>query len=299
MTLATTQTSPLPGTGSDTSTTASTDFADRVATTRRYLMCRPTYFDVVYEINPWMHTDVPVDHDLVMRQWENLRATYLELGHEVEVIEGAPGLPDMVYAANGATVVDGRALGVSFHFEQRRPEAALFSAWLRDHGFPVTDAVAINEGEGDFLVAGLRILAASGFRSDTASHLELAAFSGLEVVDLELVDPRYYHVDTALTVLDADHVAYLPSAFSPESRARLAELYPDAIHVSAEDAAVFGLNAVSDGRHVVVPAQATGFIAQLRAAGYVPVPVDLSELLKGGGSIKCCTLELRPATPAA
>jgi N-dimethylarginine dimethylaminohydrolase len=31
----------------------------------------------------------------------------------------------------------------------------------------------------------------------------------------------------------------------------------------------------------------------LRAAGYEPVPVDLSELKKGGGSVKCCTAELR------
>ena len=197
----------------------------------------------------------------------------------------------MVYAANGATVVDGKALGVSFHYEQRRAEAEHFSGWLREHGIPVTDAVAINEGEGDFLVCGRRILAATGFRSDNASHAELAAFSGLEVISLELVNPRYYHVDTALTVLDDDHVAFLPSAFSPSSLATLRRLYPDAIEVSEADAAVFGLNAVSDGEHVVVPAQAVGFIAQLTEAGYVPVPVDLSELLKGGGAVKCCTLE--------
>lgn len=262
---------------------------------RHYLMCRPTYFDVVYEINPWMHANVPVDHDLVMSQWETLRATYEDLGFRVDVIEGAPGLPDMVYAANGATVVDGRALGASFHYPQRRAEAALYNDWLRAHGFEVTEAVAVNEGEGDFLTVGPRILAGSGFRSDTASHAELAALTGREVVGLELVDPSYYHLDTALTVLGDDDIAYLPQAFSEASRAILAELYPRAIQVSPQDAAVFGLNAVSDGHRVVVASQATGFIEQLRAAGYEPVPVDLSELLKGGGGIKCCTLELRPA----
>lgn len=270
-----------------------TDFTTRTPTTRRYLMCRPTYFDVVYEINPWMHADEPVDHDRVMRQWENLRSTYLALGHDVDVVEGAPGLPDMVFAANGALVVDGRALGVRFQVEQRRPEAQLFARWLAAHGFAVTDAHAVNEGEGDFLLVGERILAASGFRSEPASHGEVAAFSGREVVPLQLVDPRFYHLDTAITVLGEDHVAYLPSAFSAASRRTLERLYPDAILVAEEDAAVLGLNAVSDGRHVVVAAQAMGYIAQLRAAGYIPVPVDLSELRKGGGGIKCCTLELR------
>lgn len=46
------------------------------------------------------------------------------------------------------------------------------------------------------------------------------------------------------------------------------------------------------GFHVVHPAAATGFASQLRAAGFEPVGVDMSELLKGGGSVKCCTLEV-------
>ena len=271
----------------------------RVATPRRYLMCRPTYFDVVYTINPWMDPAIPVNHELVMAQWENLRQTYLSLGHQVEVIEGVPGLPDMVFAANGATVVNGRALAVSFHYEQRRAEAAHYAEWLRKDGVEVTDAVAINEGEGDFLYATSHILAATGFRSDLASHRELEAMAGLEVVSLELVDPRFYHIDTALTVLDERNVAYLPQAFSAASQELLARLYPEAIHVSLADACVFGLNAVSDGRNVVVAAQATDFIAALAERGYQPVPVDLSELLKGGGGIKCATLELRAAQEQA
>jgi arginine dihydrolase len=271
-----------------------TDFMTRTPTTRQYLMCRPTHFDVVYEINPWMNTDDPVDRDRAMRQWEALRSTYVALGHDVEVLEGEPGLPDMVFAANGSTVVDGRALGVRFQHEERRPEAERFAEWLRAHGYAVTAPHAVNEGEGDFLVVGERILGAYGFRSEQPSHAEVAAFSGLEVVPLQLVNPRYYHLDTALTVLGEDQIAYLPSAFSPASRRRLEQLYPDAILVTEEDAQVLGLNAVSDGRHVVVAAQARGYITQLRAAGYIPVPVDLSELRKGGGGIKCCTLELRP-----
>ncbi|PFG18765.1 dimethylargininase [Serinibacter salmoneus] len=279
-------------------TTATTAEPTRVASSRHYLMCRPTHFDVTYAINPWMHPDVPVDHDLVMTQWENLRRTYTALGHRVEVIEGAPGLPDMVFAANGATVVDDVALAVRFHYPQRAGEARHYADWLRRSGYRVVEAMAVNEGEGDFLAIGDRVLAATGFRSDPASHAELAAALGREVVSLELVDPRFYHIDTALTVLDDATIAYFPAAFSPASRARLAALYPGAIEVDEADACVLGLNAVSDGRHVVVAAQATRFAAQLHAAGFTPVPVDLSELLKGGGGIKCCTLELRHAPTA-
>ena len=138
------------------------------------------------------------------------------------------------------------------------------------------------------------ILAGSGFRTDPRAHAEAARVLDREVVSLELVDPRYYHLDTAVAVLDATTIAWLPEAFSARSRSALRERFPDAVVADPADAAVLGLNAVSDGRHVVLPRQATRLAAALAERGFVPVPVDLSELLKGGGGPKCCTLEVRP-----
>jgi N-dimethylarginine dimethylaminohydrolase len=136
------------------------------------------------------------------------------------------------------------------------------------------------------------ILAGYGFRTDRRAHDEVADTLRMPVVSLELVDPRFYHLDTALAVLDDTTIAYYPPAFSDVARAQLQALFPEAIEVATADAYVLGLNAVSDGRRVVLPAAATGFARQLVEAGFEPVPVDLSELLKGGGSVKCCTLEV-------
>jgi N-dimethylarginine dimethylaminohydrolase len=244
-----------------------------------------------------MDPAVPVDPVLAMSQWATLRDTYLQLGHRVDLLEPVPGLPDMVYAANGATVVDGRVLGARFRHLQRAAEAAAHLAWFRAAGFPTVEAQLVNEGEGDLLAVGdgddAVVLAGSGFRTDPAAHAEAAAALGRPVMSLELVDPRYYHLDTAIAVLDASTIAWLPVAFAPAAQELLRTRYPDAIEASPADAAVLGLNAVSDGRHVVLPAAATELAAQLADRGFVPVPVDLSELLKGGGGPKCCTLEVR------
>src|SRR5437763_16543183 len=86
----------------------------RTPTRRRYLMCPPRHFAVVYAINPWMDPSRPVDQELAVRQWTELKETYQRFGHSVEVIEPQPGLPDMVFAANSGTVVDGRVLGARF-----------------------------------------------------------------------------------------------------------------------------------------------------------------------------------------
>jgi N-dimethylarginine dimethylaminohydrolase len=265
-------------------------------TRRHYLMCRPDHFAVTYAINPWMDPVAGADTALAVRQWEALRDTYLALGHQVSLIDPIEGLPDMVFAANGALVVGGRAYSARFTHPERAAEGPAYAAWLRANGFPeVLEARRTNEGEGDFLTLDGLILAGTGFRTELAAHQEAQEFLGRPVVTLRLVDPRFYHLDTALFSLGGDNVGYYPGAFSPGSRAVLERLFPDAVIADARDAEVLGLNAVSDGRNVVINAEATGLIRTLADRGYEPVPVDLSELRKAGGGPKCCTLELRAA----
>ncbi len=269
-----------------------------VTRARTYLMCPPEYFAVEYAINPWMNPDEPVDVDTAMNQWQRLRNVFTSLGHTVHMIPALPGLPDMVFAANGATVIGGKVLGARFRHPERQPEAAVYLSWLREHGYgqdgaEIREAVVVNEGEGDIAYAGRAVLAGHGFRTTEAIVPELADLFGLPVVSLRLVDPRFYHLDTALAVLSEDVAAYYPPAFDDASRAALAGYFAELIEAKDEDAEVLGLNAVSDGQHVVLPAQATGLAAQLAAAGFTPIGVDLSELLKAGGGPKCCTLELR------
>ncbi|MER6172818.1 dimethylargininase [Streptosporangium sp. NPDC001681] len=265
----------------------------RVARTRRYLMCPPTHFDVVYSINPWMNPDKPVDGALARLQWDGLLRAFLALGHQVEFIEPLPGYPDMVFAANGATVINGKVLSARFRYEERAAEGPAYLEWFRARGYETREAVHVNEGEGDYLHAGRYLLAGTGFRTDIRSHREAERFFGMPVAGLRLVDPHFYHLDTALAVLDHDQIMYYPGAFSKESQGVLRVLYPDAIIATEADAEVFGLNAVSDGRHVLMPPSATHLMDELRERGYEPIGVELSELLKSGGSAKCCTLELR------
>jgi N-dimethylarginine dimethylaminohydrolase len=274
---------------SDIATTAA---PERTATTRHYAMTSPIHFTVEYAINPWMDTSTPVDPALAVAQWEDLRQTYLRLGHTVDLVSPEPGLPDMVYAANGGLIIGGTAIVARFAFPERAGEADAYAAWMTTNGYRPQFTEHTNEGQGDLLVVGSMILAGTGFRTDIAAHLEIADLTGMPVITLQLTDPRFYHLDTALAVLDDTTIAYYPPAFTEASRATLTRLFPTAIEVASADAYVLGLNVVSDGRHVVLPASARGFAGQLAANGFEPVGVDLSELLKGGGSVKCCTLEV-------
>jgi len=265
----------------------------RTATKRTVLMCRPDFFTVVYRINPWMDPALPTDTSLAVQQWTTLYDTYIDLGFDVKLVDPIDGLPDMVYAANGGFVIDNIAYGASFTHPERQPEGPAYMEWFAANGFDVRDPKNINEGEGDFLLVGDRILAGTGFRSASNSHEEIAEIYNREVVTLKLVNPSFYHLDTAIAVLDDTNIAYLESAFDEESLTKLRALFPDAILATEEDAAVLGLNSYSDGYNVVIASRAKDFERQLRERGYNPIGVDLSELLLGGGGVKCCTLELR------
>ena len=283
-----------------TMTEPTTTAPERVPSKRSVLMCRPDYFTVSYRINPWMHPEDPTDTSLAVKQWQVLYQTYLDLGFDVQLVEPLEGLPDMVYAANGGFVLDNIAYGASFTFPERQPEGPAYMDWFAANGYDVRAPKNINEGEGDFLLVGDVILAGMGFRSASKSHEELAGIFGRPVITLNLVNPSFYHLDTAIAVLDPSpaagesaNIAYLPSAFDEPSLAILRERYPDAVIVTEEDAAVLGLNSYSDGYNIVIASRAKDFERQLRERGYNPIGVDLSELLLGGGGVKCCTLELR------
>ncbi|WP_425281059.1 dimethylargininase [Stackebrandtia nassauensis] len=258
-------------------------------------MATPTHFTVAYAINPWMDATEPVDTARAIEQWQGLVTALTDRGHRVHVLDPEPGLPDMVYAANGAFSVGGVVFGAKFRYPQRAAEAAAHEKWYRERGWRFVAPAEVNEGEGDFAYVpgpGLA-LAGYGFRTEPRAHAEAAEALKRPVISLKLVDERFYHLDTALTVLDDDTIAYYPQAFSAASQEILRRLFPTAVIADEADALAFGLNLVSDDKHVFINAEATGMADKLAARGYEPVVVDLSELKKGGGSVKCCIAELR------
>jgi N-dimethylarginine dimethylaminohydrolase len=262
-------------------------------------MCPPEYFAVEYEINPWMDVTTTVEVELALKQWRGLRDALEGLGHTVHELPAMAGLPDMVYAANGGFTVDGVAYGAQFKYLQRAPEAAVHRHWYEVNGWRFVSPTATNEGEGDFVYLpgayGGLIVAGYGFRTEPAAHAEAQEVFGTPVVSLRLTDPRFYHLDVALAALDESTIVYYPGAFSEPSQRVLAQLFPHALLADERDALAFGLNLVSDGRNVVLNADATALGEKLAAAGYQPVHVELGELKKGGGSVKCCVAELRSA----
>lgn len=262
---------------------------------KRILMCKPTFFDIEYEINPWMDRDNQVDPKLAQKQWEHLYHVYTsQLGWDVELVEPIKNLPDMVFTANGALVIDGKVALPTFRAPDRQPETAHFMKWFGQNGYtefltPKYDF----EGEGDALVWNDTVLMGYPWRSDKAAENEIAAFFGKKVIPLQLANASFYHLDTALTIVDNETVALYPALFTEESLKKIKETVPNVIIAGKSDAYAYGLNAMSDGTNIVLSDRATGLIEQYKKRGMQVYPVPISEFQKSGGGVKCLTLELR------
>jgi N-dimethylarginine dimethylaminohydrolase len=246
-----------------------------------------------------MDTNRPPDTELAVKQWQRLREIVVELGHKVYTLTPEAGLPDMVFAANGAFSVDGTVYGASFRYPQRSAEAGAHRAFYeaREGEWMYVAPTQVNEGEGDFTFVpdahGGLILAGYGFRTESTAHSEAQEVLGRPVISLKLIDPRFYHLDTALAALDDQNIVYYPPAFSDSSQAVLRQLFPDAVIATEEDAVAFGLNLVSDGYNVLLNSECSALARRLDALGYHSILIELGELKKGGGSIKCTMAELR------
>jgi arginine dihydrolase len=270
---------------------------------RRYLMCPPQHFGVLYEINPWMHREVAVDPDTAAAQWEGLAAILRSAGAEVEVMAPHPEVPDLVFTANAGLVNaapgGGRFVPAHFRHPERQPETPVNAAWFAERGWTVDRLPddLDHEGAGDalpFTPAGGRTVLLSGysFRSDASAATELTRLLGCPVRPVQLVDPRLYQLDLTFCPLDDRRAIVAPLGWDAYGRRVVEALVPEPLVLTDDEALSFCANSVVVDRTIVMPATPPRVGRQLEDWGFEVVECRIDEFLKAGGGCRCLTLAL-------
>ena len=278
----------------------------------RILMCAPDHFEVSYTINPWMHPDAWKSQAGILGArsssgWVRLTETLRRLGAEIELVPPAEGFPDLVFTANAAVVLDGKALVASFRYPQRQGETAIYRKafdGLKARGIlqEVHDMPAglVLEGAGDCVwdTSRDRFWLGYGQRSDKEAAKVVRDLFGFDVVPLKLVDPRFYHMDTCLCPLTGGEVLYYPGAFDEEGKGLIREHFgaDNLIVAPEEDACAFAVNAVNIGRDIVLATVTPKLRATLEERGYRLHETPISDFNMSGGSAFCLTLKLDRAS---
>lgn len=264
----------------------------------RFLMCAPDHFEVAYVINPWMEGNIArCRTDAAMRQWSELVRM---IGNVAQVERVAPedGVPDMVFTANAGLVLGERCVLSHFRHAERQAEEPHFLKWFEANGFNVLTMPddMYFEGAGDALLDRQNPLLwmGHGHRSNKDCASLLQDFLDVEVEPLELVNERFYHLDTCFCPLQGGYLMYYPAAFDIDSQARIAARVPAErrIVVADADASEFACNAVNSGRHIFLNRASDALVGDLASRGFIVQQTELTEFMKAGGSAKCLTLKL-------
>jgi N-dimethylarginine dimethylaminohydrolase len=267
---------------------------------RRYLMCPPTHFGVLYEINPWMHREVRVDRDRAREQWDQLAATLREAGAEVETVEQGNDVPDMVFTANAGVVNGTQFVPARFRHIERQPEVPRFVEWFEGRGFTIDelpDGIS-HEGAGDALPFGGTLLSGYRWRSDAASHAWLSKLTGAAVRSVELVDERLYHLDLTFCPLDDRRAIVAPTGWDRYGCRVVEALVPEALALEDDEALAFVANSVVVGTIIVMPSCPPRVGRQLEQWGFTVALSPVDEFLKAGGGCRCLTLALDVTLPS-
>ena len=259
-------------------------------------MCKPTYYTIAYEINPWMSLKRQANRARARSQWQALyRFLTHELGARVQLLPPHPGVPDLVFTANAGLVAGRTLIRSNFRYPERRREEPIVERYFTRKGFRVVrlDRRFNFEGEGDALWMNGSLVFGFRFRSDAPAHEELARLLNARVLPVELVDRRFYHLDTCFCPLDSETALWFPKAFDRYGRRVIEHLAEDLVSVSEQDAKRFACNAIAAGRSLVLQEGfSTRLRRQLERRGFRLYALDLSEFLKAGGSAKCLVLRL-------
>jgi N-dimethylarginine dimethylaminohydrolase len=273
------------------------------------LLTDPTHFEVSYTINPWMRpyawAENPVGHlAAARRSFQSFVAALTAAGARLEIMPGVAGLPDMVFPANAAVVLDRLALLARFRHPERQGEEQHFQEHFRvlmERRF-VLDEVALlppncfQEGAGDCIwdAARGRFWAGYGQRSTRQAAVEVSAFFSRETTALELVSPRFYHLDVCFCPLSGGEIFYYPPAFSAASLAAIRDVVApeDLIEATDEDAARFNVNAVNIDDRLVMAKASPELVARLAERGYRVSQVDVLPFIMSGGGAYCMALRL-------
>jgi len=258
-----------------------------------FLLCPPDYFKIEYSINPWMSGEA-VDNKVAITQWIGLVMEIQKAGGIVKTIKPTSNLPDMVFTANCGIVHDGVVVLSSMKHKERQGEKKHFTAWFEDNNYNIVDLIpgVLFEGCGDALVHGNYLIGGFGFRSDLVGLEITAKALGLHLIHLELIDPRFYHLDTCFCKVSNTHAIYYPGAFKSGEIDKLKDVI-NLIPVSEQDARGFICNSMLVNDTLLIPALNTDIEKELKNnLGIKTKYVGVQEFLKSGGSIQCLCLKV-------
>ena len=267
----------------------------KMISAKHTLLCPPVYFDIEYSINPWMHIEEKVNRSDVLNEYRHLKKLYDKLNVPYDELTPTNGLPDQVYITDTGHPTGKLFIKSNFRYGQRKPESTITATYFEKKGYAVYNlppSVSF-EGQGDLIMADHTYFMGWGQRSSYEAEEYLAHALQKEVVTLQLTNPNFFHLDTCFAPLAPDVAIYYPDAFTEDGRQILDEYFEDLIPLNKNDADAFACNLINIDNHIIVNEKISDKLQKtFERYGFTVHGLKMKEYLKGGGSVKCVSLQI-------
>ncbi|ASF38754.1 hypothetical protein CEH05_06355 [Halobacillus halophilus] len=261
---------------------------------KKVLVAKPSFMKISTVINETQkhYEDVNIDIPRALDQHETFVHVLKEHGVEVVELSAHPELHEQVFTRDIAFVIHDQLFVASMNEEVRLEETSLLKEWLYENSIPFQEPFLSSIEGGDVLIDGKTIWIGKSGRTSSESietlREQLPSYT-IEPLDLE---DDILHLDCVFNII-SDHTALVyPPSFTDSGLDKLQSRF-NLIPVTREEQFHMGPNVLSidEGKLITLP-QNQRLNDELHSKGFQIIPIDFSEIIKSGGSFRCCTLPL-------
>lgn len=262
---------------------------------QKVIVCEPQYMEIKEIINnvQLQYKKTNIDRSLAIKQHRNFVKILQTAGIEVNTLPTSKYLPEQVFTRDIGFSIGNQLFISKMAKSIRQGEEKILANWVSSiYQVPFKELSIHSIEGGDVLVDGDRaFIGLSNRTSIEAIHLLQHELLNIEILPI-MFNPDYLHLDCVFNILSPRDALIYSAAFNSTTLRLLSNFY-NLIEVSEQEQFTMGTNILSIGSNRLISLSTNVEINyQLRKRGYEIFEVDFSEIIKSGGSFRCCTLPL-------
>ncbi|HWO96764.1 MAG TPA: dimethylarginine dimethylaminohydrolase family protein [Bacillus sp. (in: firmicutes)] len=258
------------------------------------VLCEPQYMTIREVINETQKhfKDVGIHIAKAMEQHKQFVQTLRNHGINVILLPPLERYPEQVFTRDIGFTLGQTVFVAEMASDIRQGEEGILKEWLEKEHIPFYNLKKDQIEGGDVIIDRNTIyVGVSNRTNEKAIHHLQELLPDYEVISVPFTE-KYLHLDCVFNILSPDEALIFPGVIEDEVAALLSSRY-DLIEVTEEEQFTLGTNVLSIGHKKVLSLPVNKAVnKQLRARGYEVIEVDITEIIKSGGSFRCCTLPI-------
>lgn len=262
-------------------------------TLQSVILCQPQFMTIEEVINDVQkkYEVENIDTSIAMKQHEAFEKTLKEHGVEVIKLPTSEQFPEQVFTRDIGFTVGEDVFVAEMASDIRKGEEQALEAWLEEKGIPFQTTTSRVEG-GDIIVDGFTVYVGISSRTSVEAIRKLQNDLPYHRIIPLPFNEKYLHLDCVFNLLSPTVGLLFSPAFESKTIDLLVDRY-EFIEVSAEEQFTMGTNVLSIGHQKVFSLPQNKEVnAAMRAKGFEVIEIDFSEIIKSGGSFRCCSMPI-------